>query len=188
MRALGEATVPVSNSATTPLPDSSAPAWPTFNVFLADNQRSFYERTGIPSRRRGLQGAADQMNAWTNPVSIEAIRPEFDYVDDHFYVDHPQFLENPWQLPSRSPNTSPLAQGAPGGRNCAFIRLLDRPFTCSEFNYSGPGRFRGVGGILTGALGAVQDWSVIWRFAYSHIAITSSRQPRPATSIWRPTR
>ena len=30
------------------------------------------------------------------------------------------------------------------------------------------GRFRGVGGILTGAMGALQDWDVIWRFAYSH--------------------
>ena len=48
------------------------------------------------------------------------------------------------------------------------MRLLDKPFTCSEYNYSGPGRFRGVGGILTGCLGALQGWSVIWRFPYSH--------------------
>jgi hypothetical protein len=46
--------------------------------------------------------------------------------------------------------------------------LFDKPFTVTEYNYSGPGRFRGVGGILTGALGALQGWSGIWRFAYSH--------------------
>jgi hypothetical protein len=36
-----------------------------------------------------------------------------------------------------------------------------------------------VGGILTGALGAVQDWSAIWRFAYSHNR-NSEFEPRPA--------
>ena len=38
----------------------------------------------------------------------------------------------------------------------------------SEYNYSAPGRYRGVGGILTGSLGAIQGWDAIWRFAYSH--------------------
>jgi hypothetical protein len=48
------------------------------------------------------------------------------------------------------------------------VRLFDRPFAISEYNYSGPGRFRGVGGILTGCLGALQDCGAIWRFAFSH--------------------
>jgi len=108
------------------------------------------------------------MNGWTNRVSTQAARAEYDYVDDHFYVDHPHFIEQPWSLPSRCPNTSPIAAGAPGGRHCAFVQLLDKPFTISEYNYSGPGRFRGVGGILTGCLGALQGWDVIWRFTYSH--------------------
>jgi hypothetical protein len=108
------------------------------------------------------------MNGWTNIAALQAARADFEYVDDHFYVDHPRFLEQPWRLPSRCPNTSPIAAGAPGGRHLAFVRLLDKPFTCSEYNYSGPGRFRGVGGILTGCLGALQGWDVIWRFTYSH--------------------
>jgi hypothetical protein len=45
---------------------------------------------------------------------------------------------------------------------------VDKPFTISEYNYSGPGRYRGVGGILTGCMASIQDWSVVWRFAYSH--------------------
>jgi hypothetical protein len=57
-----------------------------------------------------------------------------------------------------------------GAQNVLFTRLLDKPFTITEFNYSGPGRFRGVGGILTGAMGALQDWSGLWRFTYSHSA------------------
>jgi hypothetical protein len=108
------------------------------------------------------------MNAWTNPLANQAARAEYDYVDDHFYVDHPHFLEQPWRLPSSCPNSSPIAAGAPGGCANCFTRLFDRPFTISEYNYSGPGRFRGVGGILTGCLGALQDCGALWRFAFSH--------------------
>jgi hypothetical protein len=108
------------------------------------------------------------MNAWRNPLATQAVRAEFDYVDDHFYVDHPHFLDKRWALPSSCPNTSPIVAGAPGGCACCFVRLFDRPFTITEYNYSGPGRFRGVGGILTGCLAALQDHAGIWRFAFSH--------------------
>ena len=169
-------------SGTVPLPSKfdDSPAAIQRAVFFAETEIGFHDRTRKFLRDElGCQALLTDMNAWTNPIQYQAVRGGLDYVDDHFYVDHPQFLERPWRLPSRCPNNSPVADGAPGGRRCSFIRLLDRPYTCSEFNYSGPGRFRGVGGILTGALGAVQDWSVIWRFAYSHNR-ESILDPRPA--------
>src|SRR5208283_2639966 len=106
-------------------------------------------------------------SSWTRFTTDQSARTVYDYVDDHFYVDHPQFIERPWRLPSRCGNASPVAEGAPGGRALAFTRLFDKPFTVTEYNYAGPGRFRGVGGILTGALGALQGWGGIWRFDYS---------------------
>ncbi len=140
-----------------------------FNVFLAETERDFYRRTRDFLRNElHCEALLTDINAWTNPIQMQAVRTEFDYVDDHFYVDHPKFLEQPWRLPSSCPNTSPISEGALGGRNCAFTRLHGKPFTITEFNYSSPGRFRGVGGILTGALGALQDWDAVWRFAYAH--------------------
>lgn len=137
--------------------------------FLADVERDFYVRASRFLREElGVRALLTNMNGWTNHVVTQAVRAEMDYVDDHFYVDHPQFIEQPWRLPSRCNNTSPVAGGATGGRTITFTRLFDRPFTLSEYNYSGPGRYRGVGGILTGSMGAIQDWGVIWRFAYSH--------------------
>jgi len=108
-------------------------------------------------------------SSWTNHASDQVPRSKlFDYVDDHFYVDHPEFIERPWSLPSKCANANPIKNAAMGSQGVVFTRLLDKPFTITEYNYSGPGRFRGVGGILTGALGALQDWSGIWRFTYSH--------------------
>ncbi|MCX6908574.1 MAG: hypothetical protein NTY01_11090 [Verrucomicrobia bacterium] len=145
------------------------PAVVAFNAFLAEIERDFFERTRKFLRDElRCKALMTDCNAWSNPVQLQAVRAGFDYVDDHFYVDHPQFLERDWSLPSRCANTSPIAGGATGGRGCAFTRVFGKPFTITEFNYSGPGRFRGVGGTLTGALGAVQDWDGLWRFAYSH--------------------
>jgi hypothetical protein len=119
-------------------------------------------------------------NGWTNHLADQIPRQDFDYVDDHFYVDHPRFIDADWQLPSRSGNANPVRAGAPGGCGNALVRLWGKPFTISEYNYSGPGRFRGVGGILTGALAGLQDWDAVWRFAYAH-SDTSLFKPAPIT-------
>lgn len=140
-----------------------------FAAFLADTELALFRRVKALLRDElKCQALLTNMNGWSNTTQTQRVRLEYDYVDDHFYIDHPHFLEQPWRLPSRCANTSPVAVGAPGGRHLAFTRLLDKPFTVSEYNYSGPGRYRGVGGILTGCMAALQDWSVVWRFTYSH--------------------
>ncbi len=138
-------------------------------AFLADTERAMVQKMKSFLRDElGCRALISNSSSWTRFTTDQGTRQVYDYVDDHFYVDHPQFLEESWRLPSRCPNTSPIAEGAPGGRGITFTRLFDKPFTVTEYNYSGPGRFRGVGGILTGAMGALQGWGGIWRFAYSH--------------------
>jgi hypothetical protein len=141
-------------------------------VFVATMEKKAYERMAA-FLRQDLRCEAlltNMNNAAARVPAAQFARTAFDYVDEHFYVDHPHFLERPWRLPSSSPNTNPIPAGAPGGANVAAARLFGKPFTITEYNYAGPGRFRGVGGILTGALGALQDWDAMWRFAYSHNA------------------
>ncbi|HEX2949693.1 MAG TPA: hypothetical protein VHV83_09015 [Armatimonadota bacterium] len=160
---------PAKGTVALPRQVDNTPIGLQLSCFLAENHTKFFLRTKAILRDKiGCKALLTNLNNGGNPVQSQATRQDFDYVDDHFYVDHPQFLGTAWRLPSRCPNTSPVADGAPGGRNCAFTRMLDKPFTVTEFNYSGPGRFRGVGGMLTSAMGAIQDWSGIWRFAYSH--------------------
>jgi hypothetical protein len=138
-------------------------------AFLADTDRDMVQRMkAFLKDELGCRALVSNSSSWTRFTTDQSARSVYDYVDDHFYVDHPSFLEGSWRLPSRCPNSSPLSGGASGGRSITFTRLFDKPFTVTEYNYSGPGRFRGVGGILTGALGALQGWGGIWRFAYSH--------------------
>ncbi len=138
-------------------------------AFLADTDREMVQRMKAFLRDElGCRALVSNSSSWTRFTTDQSARAIYDYVDDHFYVDHPQFLGGPWRLPSRCPNSSPIGEGAAGGRAITFTRLFDKPFTVTEYNYSAPGRFRGVGGILTGAMGALQGWGGIWRFAYSH--------------------
>jgi hypothetical protein len=140
-----------------------------FDRFQLDLATTMYRKmTAFLRDELGSQALFTDMNSWTSHAWTQLYRSGFDYVDEHFYVDHPVFLQKSWQLPSTCGNTSPVKRGEPGGGHTAYLRLLDRPFTISEYNYSGPGRYRGVGGILTGCMAALQDWAAIWRFAYSH--------------------
>jgi len=137
-------------------------------VFVAATEKSTYERMR-DFLRNDIKCPAlltNMNDSGPDVVPLEGTRSDYDYVDEHFYVDHPQFLQKPWNLPSFCSNANPVAAGAPGSSAIATIRLYNKPFTVTEFNYAGPSRFRGVGGVLTGAMAALQDWDALWRFDY----------------------
>ena len=141
-----------------------------YELFLQDLEMKFAARvTKFLREEIRSKQLTTNMNCWHYPTTLQLPRAEsYDYVDDHFYVDHPRFLDRPWSLPSSCPNANPMANVSLGVQDLAFRRIVDRPFTITEYNYSGPGRYRGVGGIACGALAALQGWSGLWRFAWSH--------------------
>ncbi len=112
------------------------------------------------------QALVTNSSGWINRLGTHTARVDLDFTDDHFHVDHPQFLDKPDQLPARCRNINPILSGAPGGRESAFVRLMDRPFTVSAYNYCYPDRHRGISGLLAGSLAAIQSWNGVWRFTY----------------------
>lgn len=141
-----------------------------FLEFIQDVETRFAERTKAELRRLGCRALIGNMNNMGQlHAALQLPRHEsYDYVDTHFYVDHPRFLEKEWTRPSWCPNANPFRSDSAGASPIAALRLMDRPFTITEYNFAGPGRFRGVGGIATGAEAALQDWSGLWRFAWAH--------------------
>ena len=149
-------------------------------TFLADAETRLYERLRDFVRDElRCPVPLSSISAWYEPAQYALPRSRFDYIDTHFYVDHPQFLDKSWRLPSRCPNRNPMRGSDRGAQDCVWIRQFDKPFCVSEFNFSGPGRYRGVGGIATGALAALQDWGGIWRFdwACTRAGITNPGAP-----------
>ena len=143
-----------------------------FAIFLVDAETRLFERLrGFVRGELGCRAPLSNLSDWYEPVQHALPRRGFDYVDAHFYVDLPQFLGTSWQLPSRCPNANPMRGDDRGVPGIVWRRQEDKPFCVTEFNYAGPGRFRGVGGIATGAIAALQDWGGLWRFAWSHSRI-----------------
>ena len=157
------------------VPDDAekVPAWDNAALvrFMADTEGDLAKRQRAFLRSIGVKALLTSQNCGSHYAPMMAMREAcYDYVDDHFYVDHPSFLARPWSLPSRCPNANPVQAARLPPVRCAYTRMPSKPFCITEWNFAGPGMFRGVGGIMTGAMGALQDWDGLWRFAYSHTA------------------
>ena len=138
-------------------------------LFMADTERRSAARMIAFLKSIGCRALFTNANCGPHFTPMQAVRGElYDYVDDHFYVDHPHFLEQRWALPSRIGNANPVLMDSLPLVGPAWTRMPHKPMCVTEWNFSGPGQYRGVGGIMTGALSALQDWDGMWRFAYSH--------------------
>ena len=148
-------------------------------AFQADLERAFVRRVRAFLGALGAKALLTSQNCGPHFPALEAMREEvYDYVDNHFYVDHPNFIGKPWSRPSRIANENPLLPGLTPPVESAFVRVASRPFAVSEWNFSGPGAYRGVAGLMAGSLAALQDWDALWRFDYSHTAANvPSRAP-----------
>ena len=142
---------------------------PFVEQWCAELETKMVARMKAYLRSLGVKALVTNDNNGPHYVAKNGLASDYDYIDDHFYVDHPSFLEKRWQLPSRCPNVNPLLGEkpvVPVEREFPFVK--GKPLTVTEWNFSDPGRYRGVGGILTGATAALKDMDGLWRFAYSH--------------------
>ena len=146
---------------------SGARADASVQCFLADTEIESARRQREFLRSIGCKALFTGQNC-DDCQPMASARDTYDYVDTHFYVDHPKFLGQSWRLPSKCGNRNPVSPDWLTPASVAYVRMAEKPFTITEWNFSGPGMFRGVGGIMTGALASLQDWDGLWRFAYSH--------------------
>ncbi len=157
-----------------------------FLVFLQDTEARFVRRTREFLRSLGCKALLTDMNdGWSCTAALLKTRAEeFDYMDSHYYIDHPNFLECAWMLPTWCPNGNPFRDESLGAASVSATRLLDKPFTVSEYNYCGPGRHRGVAGLATGAEAALQDWAGVWRFAWESDARAAAHLGTKPAGNW----
>lgn len=141
-----------------------------FAVFEAAAERSFMRRARALIRDEiGCMAPLTDQNWGPNHLPMAGTRADcFDYVDCHFYIDHPQFLGANWSLPAKFPNHNPFFAKSHRLPMVAANRVFDKPFTLTEYALAAPSAYRGASGLMMGAFAALQGWSGIWRFAYSH--------------------
>ena len=137
--------------------------------FAAFVEREAFAREKAYLESLGCKALLTSQNC-SDDQAMAALRETFDYVDNHCYLDHPKFLGKLWSGAFRlDPGGNPVKVESGPLANAAFTRIAGKPYTLTEWNLPGPGQYRGAGGLLMGAMAARQEWSGMWRFAYSHV-------------------
>ena len=137
---------------------------PALAAFKAETDRAFVRRAGDYLRSIGVKALFSAFNCSDREAALMAARGELGYVDTHAYVDHPRYAGRGY--PHVIDRTVPPDDQATYER-MAFLRLADKPFAVSEWNWGTTSQYRGAGGLSFGAFAARQDWNVLWRFTYS---------------------
>lgn len=156
-----------------------------------------FARQGFPRSLQAREFVSDQLAAfvararrdlahelgWKIPVAdmnstyqenrfLHSVRADMDYVDIHFYIDHPVgFGASSFNYPSETAHRNPMStEGVEDWTHVAGTRVFGKPFVVSEFNYCSPNRWRASGVSLIGALAGYQDWDAMWRFSWANNA------------------
>ncbi len=136
--------------------------------FLVKVQIDAVEEMKAYVRSLGCNALITDVN-FKSPIALSVVRNHLDYVDNHVYWDHPNFIgEKIGATPSAYHNKSAVMSWAGSPTEIMASRLLDKPFMVTEFNFCLPNEYRAEGGPLMGAYASLQDWSGIYRYAYSH--------------------
>ncbi len=143
---------------------------PVFSAFLTDlYARKYAEMKRFLLEDLRMDKPVSDQNMLAS-VLLSVMRNQYDFVENHFYWDHPNFPVTPWQLPSAQANTSAIPQEAVAPGRMFPSRLFGKPMMITEFDYAAPNRFRAEGPVLTGAYAALQEWDGLFQFCYSHSA------------------
>lgn len=152
-------------------------------LFLAETHAEGHAHQVAFLRELGVKALLVAGNHGPNNAPNGRLRAQlFDVVDNHCYEDHPIHLnkQNRWHLPSACENRNPiLSLDAVGMNGVCFSRVAEKPFTVTEWQFSGPAECRGIAGIYGGALMARQDWDGVWRFAYDGGTEVANDRPGP---------
>ena len=131
--------------------------------FSVHMEKRFYERMRAFLKGIGVKALLTDVNFGPSRPGMKELRRNFDYIDMHFYYEHPKKAGGRTFIPNRHPLDRPEGEGLQFDSK----RYHDRPFTVSEYNWSGPCAWRGTGALIGAAVASLQDWSGIWRFAYA---------------------
>ena len=135
--------------------------------FLAEREAALFARLEAEVRALGCRAPLSNLNAGYYPGQYLEPMRDFDYIDTHFYAYHPRFLGKNWQFPTVIEAENPLVVNG-GVPSAAWRRIFGKPFCITEWNWAAPGRTRAESGLVAGSLAALQGWSGLWRFAWSH--------------------
>lgn len=97
-----------------------------------------------------------------------AAQSEMDFIDSHYYWDHPWWPAVPaWSPRGWIIHNTPQINSMDQLCRLAAMAVAGKPFTLSEYNQSFPNRYAHEAPLLIAAFAAFQDWDAVYLFDYA---------------------
>ncbi len=134
--------------------------------FLRETEEGYW-REMVEYLKRDL-GITTPIAATITPTTSPHLSRLWDFADNHFYWQHPEFPVRAWDRDNytvgndalvRSPNLGGLVA-------LASLREAGRAYTVSEYGHPAPNLFAAEGLVFCSALASVQDWDGYYSYAY----------------------
>ncbi|MCX7817671.1 MAG: hypothetical protein N2652_00395 [Kiritimatiellae bacterium] len=143
-------------------------AWEDARAFMVDTEREFI-RDLITFIRRDCGARMPITASQITYHGARIVADTCDYADAHAYWHHPRFPRRPWDRDDWTIGNTPMEEAIEFNPlfERATWRLLDRPFTLSEWNIPAPHDYAASAVPFAALAAALQDWDGVFFFQYS---------------------
>lgn len=116
----------------------------------------------------GINAMVTGTAPWWAYLGDTAIQSRMDYVDGHYYWDHPSWPPGQaWQPTGWQITNRPWINQLQEFSGVASQAVEGKPFTVSEFNEVFPNRYALEGPLLAALMANLQDWDAVYMFDYA---------------------
>jgi len=137
--------------------------------FLAETEKAYFD--GMRNFIKNELGCKALVTGTIvfGPLGLYA-QSDMDFIDAHAYWQHPRFPGRPWDSNNWLIDQKPMTDYPEQATlfRLAAERLLDKPFTVSEYNHPAPLDSQAECVPMIASFAAAQDWDGIWLYTYSH--------------------
>jgi hypothetical protein len=137
--------------------------------FLAETEKAYFD--GMRNFIKNELGCKALVTGTIvfGPLGLYA-QSDMDFIDAHAYWQHPRFPGRPWDSNNWLIDQKPMTDYPEQATlfHLAAERLLDKPFTVSEYNHPAPLDSQAECVPMIASFAAAQDWDGVWLYTYSH--------------------
>jgi len=137
--------------------------------FYAETEKKFYDKMINRLKEKGYKALLTGSNHWELWDAELALNAQYDFIDRHSYWDHPS---GGWSMHENInfTNSPVLKSRLNTVAELAHCRILDKPFTVSEWNWLLPNRYRSGGPVIMSAYAKLQGWNAMMQFEFGTVA------------------
>ncbi|MGI8785378.1 MAG: carbohydrate binding domain-containing protein [Acidobacteriota bacterium] len=139
-----------------------------FRFYSSLDEAYFTEMRRFFKQDLGVRGLVTGTAPWWAYLGDIAVQSKMDFVDGHYYWDHPYWVGVPaWSPTGWRINNQSLVNQLQDLSALASLAVEGKPFTVSEFNHAFPNRHALEGPLLLAAVANLQDWDAVYLFDYA---------------------